>query len=58
MQVVIALIVMPEGFPIAYEVMPGNTSDKTMLPAFLRRIEKQYGQANRLWLMDRGIIGP
>ena len=54
-QVVIALIVTPEGFPVAYEVMPGNTSDKTTLPAFLRRIEKQYGKVNRLWLMDRGI---
>ena len=54
-QVVIALIVTPEGFPVAYEVMPGNTSDKTTLPAFLQRIEKQYGTAGRLWLMDRGI---
>ena len=54
-QVVIALIVTPEGFPVAYEVMPGNTSDKTTLPAFLGRIEKQYGKRNRLWLMDRGI---
>jgi len=54
-QVVIALIVTPEGFPVAYEVMPGNTSDKTTLPDFLRRIEKQYGKMNRLWIMDRGI---
>ncbi len=54
-QVVIALIVTPEGFPIAYEVMPGNTSDKTTLPDFRRKIEKQYGKINRLWIMDRGI---
>ncbi len=54
-QVVIALIVTPEGFPVAYEVMPGNTSDKTTLPEFLRKIETQYGQRNRLWIMDRGI---
>lgn len=54
-QVVIALIVTPEGFPVAYEVMPGNTSDKTTLPEFLRRIEAQYGKMNRLWIMDRGI---
>jgi transposase len=54
-QVVIALIVTPEGFPVAYEVMPGNTSDKTTLPAFLRKIEAQYGKINRLWIMDRGI---
>ena len=54
-QVVIALIVTPEGFPVAYEVMPGNTSDKTTLPDFLRKIEAQYGKMNRLWIMDRGI---
>src|SRR6266545_1409428 len=54
-QVVIALIVTPEGFPLGYEVMPGNTSDKTTLPAFLEKIEKQYGKARRIWLMDRGI---
>jgi len=54
-QVVIGLIVTPEGFPVAYEVMPGNTSDKTTLPDFLRRIETQYGKMNRLWIMDRGI---
>jgi hypothetical protein len=54
-QVVIALIVTPEGFPVAYEVMPGNTADKTTLPEFLRRIEAQYGKRNRLWIMDRGI---
>ena len=54
-QVVIALIVTPEGFPLAYEVMPGNTSDKTTLPDFLAKIEKQYGKAQRIWVMDRGI---
>jgi transposase len=54
-QVVIALIVTPEGFPLAYEVMPGNTSDKTTLAAFLEKIEAQYGKSNRVWVMDRGI---
>jgi hypothetical protein len=54
-QVVIALIVTPEGFPVAYEVMPGNTSDKTTLPAFLQKVGEQYGKMNRLWIMDRGI---
>jgi len=54
-QVVIALIVTPEGFPLAYEVMPGNTSDKTTLKDFLAKIEKQYGKAQRIWVMDRGI---
>lgn len=54
-QVVIALIVTPEGFPLAYEVMPGNTADKTTLAGFLEMIETQYGKANRTWVMDRGI---
>jgi transposase len=54
-QVVIALIVTPDGFPLAYEVMPGNTSDKTTLADFLKSIENQYGKANRTWVMDRGI---
>ena len=54
-QVVIALIVTPEGFPLAYEVMSGNTSDKTTLADFLERIEQQYGQSDRVWIMDRGI---
>ena len=54
-QVVIALIVTPEGFPLAYEVLPGNTSDKTTLRGFLQKIEAQYGKAERIWVMDRGI---
>lgn len=54
-QVVIALIVTPEGFPLAYEVMPGNTSDKTTLMDFLKKIEDQYGKYDRIWVMDRGI---
>lgn len=54
-QVVIAVVLTPEGFPLAYEIMPGNTSDKTTLHAFLRKIEAQYGKLNRIWIMDRGI---
>ena len=54
-QVIIALIVTPEGFPLAYEVLAGNTSDKTTLKQFLEKIEKLYGKANRVWVMDRGI---
>lgn len=54
-QVVIALIVTPEGYPLAYEVLAGNTSDKTTLKTFLGKIEKLYGKANRVWVMDRGI---
>jgi transposase len=54
-QVVIGLIITREGFPLAYEVLPGNTSDKTTLRTFLRKIEAQYGKAERIWLMDRDI---
>lgn len=54
-QVVIALVVTPEGFPLAYEVLPGNTADNTTLADFLQKIEARYGQAQRVWLMDRGI---
>ena len=54
-QVIIGLIITPEGFPLAYEVLPGNTSDKTTLRKFLRKIEDQYGKAERVWLMDRGV---
>lgn len=54
-QVVIALVVTPEGYPLAYEVLPGNTADKTTLKDFLSKIEDQYGKADRVWVMDRGI---
>jgi hypothetical protein len=54
-QVVIALIVAPEGFPLAYEVLAGNTADNTTLRGFLKKIEAQYGKAERIWVMDRGI---
>jgi hypothetical protein len=54
-QILIALVVTPEGLPLAYEVLPGNTADKTTLRGFLDRIEGQYGKARRIWLMDRGV---
>ncbi len=54
-QVVIALVMTPAGFPLAYEVMDGNTSDKLTLRGFLDKIESVYGRARRIWLMDRGI---
>jgi transposase len=52
---VIALIVTPDGFPLGYEVLPGNTADCTTLRDALRKIEDQYGKADRIWIMDRGI---
>jgi len=54
-QVVIALVMTPSGLPLAYEVLAGNTSDKTTLKSFLDKMEAQYGKARRVWLMDRGI---
>ena len=54
-QVVIALVITPEGFPLAYEVMDGNTADRTTLRSFLQKIESSYGRARRIWVMDRGI---
>jgi len=55
LQVVIALVITPDGFPLAYEVMNGNTSDRGTLRDFLDLIEKRYGKAKRTWIMDRGI---
>lgn len=54
-QVVIALVITPEGFPLAYEVMEGKTADRTTLREFLEKIESNYGKARRVWVMDRGI---
>jgi transposase len=55
LQLVIALVVTTDGFPLAYEVMNGNTSERTTLRTFLDDIEKSYGKARRTWVMDRGI---
>ena len=54
-QVIIALIVTPEGFPLGYEVLPGNTLDNQTLKDALTKIETRYGKAERVWVMDRGI---
>jgi len=54
-QVVVALVVTPEGLPLAYEMFPGNTADKTTLRGMLATIRRRYGAAERLWIMDRGI---
>jgi transposase len=48
LQVIIGLVITTEGFPIAYEVMEGNTADSTTLRGFLDRIEQQYGRAQRV----------
>jgi hypothetical protein len=54
-QVVIALVVTPEGLPLAYEMLPGNTADKTTLLAMMELVQKRHGQAQRIWVMDRGV---
>ena len=51
----IALVVTPDGFPLAYEGMNGNTSDRSTLRDFLKKVEDTYGKARRVWVMDRGI---
>ena len=55
LQVVLALVITPEGFPLAYEVMDGNTSDRSTLGGFLEKVERLHGKSRRVWLMDRGI---
>lgn len=55
LQLVVALVITPEGFPLAYEVLKGNTSDRATLKSFLSKIEETYGKAQRVWVMDRGI---
>ena len=54
-QVILALVLTPEGYPIGYEVLPGNTADNTTLAEMRRKVEEQYGKVERIWLMDRGI---
>ena len=53
--VIVALVVTPEGLPLAYEMFPGHTADKTTLRPMLELIQKRYGTAERIWGMDRGI---
>ena len=55
-QLVLALIVTPEGFPLTYEIFPGNRLDRTTLEPVLDTIEKKFGHARRLWVFDRGIV--
>lgn len=54
-QVIVALVVTPEGLPLAYEMLPGHTADKTTLRGMLQLIQQRYGAAERIWVMDRGI---
>jgi transposase len=56
LQVVLALVVTPEGFPLSYEVFPGNTLDRASLATILDAVEQKHGKARRVWVFDRGIV--
>jgi transposase len=55
-QVVIALIVNAEGFPLSYETFDGNRADVTTVEAVMRMVERKYGRARRVWVFDRGVV--
>ena len=55
-QMVIALIVNSEGFPYSYETFDGNRADVSTMETILRMVERKYGKARRIWVMDRGIV--
>jgi len=55
-QMVIALIVNSEGFPFSYETLDGNRADVSTMETILRRVERKYGKARRIWVLDRGIV--
>jgi len=55
-QMVIALIVNTEGFPLSYETFNGNRTDVTTMETILRMVERKYGKARRIWVLDRGIV--
>lgn len=55
-QVVIALIVNAEGFPLSYETFDGNRADVTTVETVMRMVERKYGQARRVWVLDRGMV--
>ncbi len=55
-QLVLALIVNPDGFPFSYEVFDGNRADVTTVEAILRTVERKHGKARRVWIFDRGVV--
>ena len=56
LQVIVALVVTPEGFPVAYEVFDGDTADVTTLEEIVYKIESKYGMRGRVWVFDRGVV--
>jgi transposase len=55
-QVCIGLVVTTEGMPLGYEVFAGNTSDSTTVESIVQIMEGKYGKAERIWVMDRGMV--
>jgi transposase len=55
-QVCIGLVVTPEGLPISCEVFAGNRNDVTTLQEIVQKMEEKYGQAQRVWVVDRGMV--
>ena len=55
-QVCIGLVVTRDGMPLGYEVFAGNRADVTTVEEIVNKIERQYGRARRVWVMDRGMV--
>jgi hypothetical protein len=56
LQILLALVVTPEGFPLSYEVLPGNVRDEGTLEGALEAIERKHGKTRRIWVFDRGVV--
>jgi transposase len=56
LQVCIGLVVTEEGMPLGYEVFAGNTSDTKTIPEIVAAMEAKYGRAQRIWVLDRGMV--
>jgi transposase len=55
-QIVLALVVTREGFPLAHFTLAGNTQDLQTVPRIVAAVEQRFGRAQRVWVMDRGMI--
>jgi hypothetical protein len=56
LQILLAVVVTPEGFPLSYEVLPGNVRDVGTLEGALEAVQRKYGKAQRIWVFDRGVV--
>ena len=56
LQVCIGLVVTTDGIPLGYEVFDGNTHDSQTVETIVRAMEAKYGRANRIWVLDRGMV--